>query len=164
MKTYSIRAEGIELELLPGTEHAAAIDALAKSYETLAPELIARLRPEGNLRVCLVAQGNKKRAKLLWWPPGTEVQAIERRAETASVLDADFAPSLRAHGRWLLCRGSPQHNVLCIYASADDPYLGAKGLLEEKLKNARSSLCPLCKSSFGQIVLELASGADQPTR
>ncbi len=92
----------------------------------------------------------------LYWGDGTDLHALDLRVKAGTYTDADFEGSLKTvYSRHICFSCNREWDALII--PPGDPYLGAPGLDDRKLKAwwPRLLKCPACGASQRQLVVKI---------
>ncbi|KYF48546.1 hypothetical protein BE04_10435 [Sorangium cellulosum] len=89
------------------------------------------------------------------WRDHNDLDELDRKVQEWAYTDEDFASSILTRHQATLCRscGSRWHTLIV----PPDTYIGLGDLHRKKLASRWKDVkvCPSCKASFGQIVLEI---------
>ena len=94
----------------------------------------------------------------LFWDDGTDLKALDDKVELNTYTDADFENSIKTRYQRTWC-GSCGSEWDTLVVDPADPYLGAPGLLQEKVGRqyaaGRPLNCPNCRASLRQFVVKI---------
>jgi hypothetical protein len=91
----------------------------------------------------------------LYWDDGSDLCALDARVESGTYTDADFESSVKTQYSKTIC-DSCKREWDTLIMPPGDPYLGAEGLLEQKLQmwGPKFKKCPACGASLRQMVVK----------
>lgn len=90
----------------------------------------------------------------LYWDDGSDLDALDAKVENNRYTDQDFVGSVKTVFQWTECLNCRQ-KWLTLVIPPGDPYQGAPGLLEKKIKKAKFKQCPNCNAPLRQMVVKL---------
>lgn len=163
MTMYHIRAEGLVFC------YATRDDILNREIKPpfIIPEMSRymqeRLPALLNVRLVVIPhplQPDQAEIYYMHWRDSESLDWLDRKVQSGSYTDEDFAPSVLTRYQRTSCRkcGSRWHTLVV----PPDTYIGLGDLHKKKMESRWKDVksCPSCKASFGQIVLEILGTAD----
>src|ERR1043165_639277 len=153
---HEITAEGTRFYyFVPGEAEAGPID-LPLEARLPDPALVIWLESEGSRLALFPSLLNPRRGifYFLYWPGETDLSASDRRVLDGTYTDADFAPAMRTVFQRTFC-DSCHRDWPTLVIPPGDPYPGAPGLMDRKIRAARLERCPGCNAYFRQMVVKI---------
>jgi len=101
----------------------------------------------------------------LYWNDGSDLDILDRKVEQGTYTDDDFKNSVKTLYQQTVCANChSKWDTLII--PPGDPYLGAPGLLESKIKAKADSgafkICPHCGARLRQMVVKIFQDVSTP--
>lgn len=98
----------------------------------------------------------------LYWDDHSNLDALDLKVENNRCTDQDFTNSVKTVFQWTECSNCHQRWPTLVIPPGD-PYRGAPGLLEQKIKRAKFKQCPNCNASLRQMVVKLWTKEESDT-
>lgn len=90
----------------------------------------------------------------LYWNDGTDLDALDTKVDCDSYTDDDFRNSIKTHYQKALCTScGSEWDTLVV--DTGEPYAGAPGLLQQKLRRQSVGPCPNCNTDFRLSVVKV---------
>lgn len=90
----------------------------------------------------------------LYWDDRSNLDELDSKVENNRYADQDFTNSVKTVFQWTECLDCRQRWPTLVIPPGD-PYRGAPGLLEQKIKRAKFKQCPNCNAALRQMVVKL---------